>query len=59
MLFVGDLAGYRHSGGLDTARRVAPMGSRAVVIPGNHDAVVLPELIAEMTGARTVADAMP
>lgn len=48
LLFVGDLAGYANHGALDVARRVARLTRPALVIAGNHDAVRLPHLAAEV-----------
>jgi uncharacterized protein (TIGR04168 family) len=48
LLFVGDLAGYAHQGALDVARRVARLELPTLVIPGNHDAVRLAHLAAEV-----------
>ncbi len=48
LLFVGDLAGYAHQGGLDVARRIAQLERPTLVVPGNHDAVRLAHLAAEV-----------
>ncbi len=48
LLFVGDLAGYANHGALDVARRIARLTRPALVIAGNHDAVRLPHLAAEV-----------
>ncbi|MFW5921106.1 MAG: metallophosphoesterase [Polyangiales bacterium] len=55
VLFVGDLAGYRERGGLQTARRIAPLRTPALLMPGNHDAVPLLQLAAETCGWRRTA----
>lgn len=46
ILFVGDLP--RRTGGLKTARRIAGLHRRALLIPGNHDGCTLPQLLAEV-----------
>ncbi|MEZ4288385.1 MAG: metallophosphoesterase [Polyangiales bacterium] len=51
VLFVGDLAGYTHRGGLDVARRIARLQKPALVIPGNHDAVHALQLGSEVFDA--------
>jgi len=48
ILFVGDLAGYTHAGGLGVARSIAPLGRRALVMPGNHDGIHVGQLMAEV-----------
>lgn len=48
LLFVGDLAGYANHGALEVARRIARLTLPALVIPGNHDAVRLAHLAAEV-----------
>ncbi len=48
VLFVGDLAGYTHRGGLRTARAIARLNRPALVLPGNHDAVHPLQLLAEV-----------
>jgi len=48
ILFVGDLAGYRHSGGLAVARTIARLRTPTYVIPGNHDGVHATQLAAEV-----------
>lgn len=48
VLFVGDLAGYGESGGLRVARRIARLRTPALVLPGNHDAVTVQQLAAEV-----------
>ncbi len=47
-LFVGDLAGYAHRGGLTVARAIAALRTPALVVPGNHDAVRASQLVAEV-----------
>ena len=49
VLFAGDLAGYSVRGGLRVARAIAGLRTRAIAIPGNHDAVPLPQFAAEFT----------
>lgn len=48
VLFVGDIAGYTVHGGLATARRIATLRTPAWLIPGNHDAVHVGQLAAEV-----------
>ena len=48
ILFVGDLAGYGTAGGLAVARSIATLRTPALVMPGNHDAVTVPQLGAEV-----------
>jgi uncharacterized protein (TIGR04168 family) len=48
VLFVGDLAGYRPGAVLPVARSIARLRTPALVLPGNHDAVTLPHLAAEV-----------
>ena len=47
-LFVGDLSGYSHRGGLRVSRYVAQLRTPTIVIPGNHDAAIAPQLLAEV-----------
>jgi uncharacterized protein (TIGR04168 family) len=56
ILFVGDLAGYSHRGGLRVARSIAALGRRALVMPGNHDGVHVGQLVAEVTRNRRLGD---
>ncbi|MBC7172371.1 MAG: metallophosphoesterase family protein [Polyangiaceae bacterium] len=59
LLFVGDLAGYRVGGGLEVARTIAKVRTRALVIPGNHDAVTGAQLASEIFSApEAVRDAL-
>jgi len=51
VLFVGDLAGYSPKGGLAVARSIAKLRTPALVMPGNHDGVTLPQLASEVFGA--------
>jgi uncharacterized protein (TIGR04168 family) len=55
-LFVGDLSGYRVGGALKVARYVAQLRTRAFVIPGNHDTVGAPQLVAELTQNQAAID---
>ena len=48
VLFVGDLSGYARRGALRVAKYVRSLKTRALVIPGNHDTVGAPQLVAEM-----------
>jgi uncharacterized protein (TIGR04168 family) len=58
ILFVGDLAGYRQSGGLAVARIIATLRTPAFVIPGNHDAVTPAQLAAEVVESTAAVDAL-
>lgn len=48
-LFVGDLGGYSHRGGLRIARAIAGLRTPTLVVPGNHDATHPQQLLAEMS----------
>lgn len=48
VLFVGDLGNYRDGGDLTVARHIAQLTKPTWVIPGNHDAVHLAQLLAEV-----------
>jgi uncharacterized protein (TIGR04168 family) len=48
VLFVGDLSGYARRGALRVARYLRTLKTRTIVIPGNHDTVSAPQLLAEM-----------
>ncbi len=52
ILFVGDLAGFTHAGGLRVARSIADLGRRALVMPGNHDGIHVGQLVAEVLRSR-------
>jgi uncharacterized protein (TIGR04168 family) len=58
ILFVGDLAAYSHRAALEVARSIAALGSRALVLPGNHDGIHAGQLVAEMTGRLGVSYAL-
>lgn len=47
-LFVGDLAGYLHRGGVKVSRLIASLRTPTVVIPGNHDAAQPAQIVAEV-----------
>lgn len=49
VLFVGDLAGYTLRGTLAVARRIAALRTPTLVVPGNHDAMSAPQMLAELT----------
>jgi uncharacterized protein (TIGR04168 family) len=53
MLFVGDLASYLRDGRA-VARSIATMSTPALVLPGNHDGVSLPQLAAEALGTEAL-----
>lgn len=48
VLFVGDLAGYGAEGAVRVGRSIARLRTRALVLPGNHDAVTTLQLGAEV-----------
>jgi len=48
ILFVGDIAGYFHSGGVETAQLISELQTPAMVIPGNHDAANVGQMAAEV-----------
>ncbi|MEZ4339724.1 MAG: metallophosphoesterase family protein [Sandaracinaceae bacterium] len=48
ILFVGDVAGYFHKGGIETARVIAKLRTPTYVIPGNHDAAHAGQMAAEV-----------
>ncbi len=47
ILFVGDLGGYRSRGAETVARVIATLETPALVLPGNHDAVIASQLLSE------------
>jgi uncharacterized protein (TIGR04168 family) len=49
LLFVGDLASYAPGSALRVARSIAQLEKPALVMPGNHDAITLPQLAAEIS----------
>lgn len=56
VLFVGDLSGYAPRGASRVARYVRTLATKAFVIPGNHDTIAPPQLVAELMGNDTAAD---
>lgn len=56
LLFVGDLPHL--TGGLDVARELARLDRPAWLIPGNHDGVTAPQLLAEMKGWQALRRSM-
>lgn len=56
VLFVGDIAAYRHGAALPIARSIGKLRKPAIVMPGNHDAVHLGQLIAEVLDRPTLSD---
>ncbi len=58
ILFVGDIGSYRHKATLEVAERIALLRKRAVLIPGNHDAVLAAQLVAEVVGSRVAQSAL-
>jgi len=57
LLFVGDLASYRHDA-TGVARLISRLTTPALVIPGNHDGVSLAHLAAETFERRRLARAL-
>ncbi len=58
VLFVGDLSGYGEAGGLEVAGVIATLETPAFVIPGNHDAVHVSQLAAEVLESDRAVDAL-
>ena len=54
LLFVGDLAQFSHRAGLEVARCIASLRTRAIVIPGNHDAAHVGQMAAEVLEADAI-----
>ncbi len=54
LFFVGDLATYSHKAGLEVARAMARLRTRALVIPGNHDAANIFQMAAEVLEADVI-----
>ncbi len=54
LLFVGDLGGHLQRGALDVARSIARLQVPALVVPGNHDAANLGQLLGEVVGSRAL-----
>lgn len=54
VLFVGDLAGYSHKGGLDVCRSISKLEIPALVMPGNHDAAHASQLVAEIASSKAL-----
>ena len=48
ILFVGDIAAYRHRSALAIAQSMAELRRPTLMIPGNHDAVHVGQLVAEV-----------
>ena len=48
VLFTGDLPGLRHGRAMEVAAAMAPLRTRAFMIPGNHDGPSLGELVADI-----------
>lgn len=48
LLCTGDLANYWHHEGLAVARQMARLQKPALIIPGNHDTLTAPQLLAEI-----------
>lgn len=56
VLICGDLGGFRPGSETAVAQVLSRLRTPAIAIPGNHDAVTLPQLGAEVTGQRALAD---
>jgi uncharacterized protein (TIGR04168 family) len=50
VLFTGDLGDRLHRRTLDVARRIAPLRTRALMVPGNHDGTTPLGVLAEAVG---------
>lgn len=50
VLFTGDLGDRTHAGTLPVARRIAKLRTRALLVPGNHDATTPLGVLAEAVG---------
>ncbi|MCA9591962.1 MAG: metallophosphoesterase family protein [Myxococcales bacterium] len=48
VIFVGDIGSYRHKHTLEVARSISRLRKPALFVPGNHDGVVAPQLLAEV-----------
>ncbi len=59
VLFVGDLPGHLHEGLEATARAMAELQTRALVIPGNHDGTTPWGVLAEVLGGRSRPGMVP
>ncbi|MCB9680974.1 MAG: metallophosphoesterase [Alphaproteobacteria bacterium] len=56
VLVVGDLGGGRKADAITVARRLAGLSTPTFVIPGNHDGVPFPQLVAEQVGPEALAE---
>ncbi len=50
LLITGDLPGLRHGQAYEVARGLSALTLPSVMIPGNHDATTLPQLLADLAG---------
>ncbi|MBK8901058.1 MAG: metallophosphoesterase [Anaerolineaceae bacterium] len=48
LLCTGDLSNYWHHEGLAVARQMARLQKPTLIVPGNHDTLTLPQLVAEI-----------
>jgi uncharacterized protein (TIGR04168 family) len=48
VVILGDLPGRSHKGAAEVARRISGLRKRAFLMPGNHDAVTLLQLVGEI-----------
>ncbi len=56
ILFVGDLPDLNHGRAYEVAARIATLRKPVYLIPGNHDAVTLRQLLAELSGQRILCE---
>ncbi len=56
VLFVGDIAEYRHRSALKIARSIASLTVPTIVIPGNHDTANVAQLFAEVFQRSSISD---
>jgi uncharacterized protein (TIGR04168 family) len=50
VLITGDLPGMRHDRAYDVAERLAGLTRPAFMVPGNHDATTVPQLLSDLAG---------
>ena len=52
VLITGDLPGMRHERAYEVAERLSKLTLPAFMIPGNHDATTVPQLLADIAGVK-------
>ncbi|MGB0590659.1 MAG: metallophosphoesterase [Myxococcota bacterium] len=52
VLITGDLPGMRHGQAYDVAARLAGLTRPAFMVPGNHDATTVPQLLSDIAGVK-------